>query len=717
MMHSSNVVTILAAAVLISSGVAGPPEPSHWAYRKPARPAVPAVTIMQWPRTPIDNFILARLEKEGLQPSSWAERAILLRRVSLDLTGLPPSPDEVESFLADTSSVAYESLVERLLASPQFGERWARPWLDLARYADSHGFQRDDLRPMWAYRDWVIRALNGDMPFDRFTLEQVAGDLLPNATLEQKIATGFFRCSPSNVEAGTDPEETRVNQVFDRVNTTGAVWLGTTLECAQCHDHKYDPFTQKDYYRLFAFFNYTATEVERANPAIPGSIRFIGPFMPLSESIRAEELERVNAELKCLEQEDPGRLKNNRKAIVERTLKTLRSPNTLAMAELPQPRATKVFVRGNFRDVGPKVEPGTPPVLHPLAKPPGRSAKEVAAQSCRLLQPDPWSLVSSVVLWRGSSSPSRLDLARWLVDSENPLTARVTVNRLWAELFGRGIVATVEDFGLRGEPPSHPDLLDWLAVELVESGWSMKHVLRQIVMSATYRQSSKRSPEMQSRDDQNLLVARGPRFRMDAEMIRDNALAAAGLLSRKQHGPPIRPYQPTGFWVKVGGDPLDYIVSPIEDRYRRGVYVVWKRGTPYPSFVNFDATARLACTVKRSRSNTPLQALTLLNDPVYVEAALALAKRIITEMPNSKVDERIHHAVRICIARAPNSSEGAHLRKLFQDQLHAGSAEALATQELLANFELPPGISRVEFSAWYAVATALLNLDETITKG
>lgn len=693
------------------------PAGGHWAYQTAVRPPVPVVTDANWPQTTLDRFILARLEKEGLQPSPAADRAVLIRRVTLDLTGLPPSPEEVHAFLRDTSPLAYQSLVDRLLASPQFGERWARPWLDLARYADSHGFQRDDLRPMWAYRDWVIRALNADMPFDRFTLEQVAGDLLPGATLDQKIATGFFRCSPSNVEAGTDPEETRVNQIIDRVNTAGAVWLGTTLECAQCHDHKYDPFTQQDYYGLFAFFNNTATEVDRANPNVPGSIRFLGPFMELPDSVRAEEQARVNAELKCLEQEDPARLKNNRKAIVERTLKTLRSARTLAMAELPQPRTTKLFLRGDFRTPGQAVEAGTPPVLHAFRKDKGPRTKDEVVQCCRLLQPNAWSFLSSLVLSPLSLAPTRLDLARWFVDRDNPLAARVTVNRWWAELFGRGIVSTVEDFGLRGEPPTNPELLDWLAVEFMDSGWSMKHVLRQIVLSATYRQLSKTTPALLARDDQNSLLARGSRFRMEAEMIRDNALAVAGLLGRKQFGPPIRPYQPGGFWVKVGGDALDYVVSPVEDRYRRGVYVVWKRGTPYPSFVNFDATARLACTVKRSRSNTPLQALTLLNDPVYVEAALALAKRIVSEQPAGDVDERLRHAVRLCVARAPGPGEVAALRKLYQEQLHASGKDHKATEQLLENVAVPAGVSREEFAAWYAVATALLNLDETITKG
>jgi mono/diheme cytochrome c family protein len=899
----------------------------HWAYRKPAQPALPALKDAQWPKNPIDHFVLARLEKEGLRPSPEADRATLIRRVTLDLTGLPPMPAEVDAFLADRSADAYDKLVDRLLASPQFGPRWARPWLDLAHYADSHGFQRDDLRDLWAYRDWVIQALNRDMPFDRFTIEQLAGDLLPDASDEQKIATGFGRCAPTNCEAGSEPEETRVNQIIDRINTTAAIWLGTTLECAQCHNHKYDPFTQKEYYQLFAFFNSTAIEAERSNPKVPGSIRFVGPSMPLSGTGNQAERDRLAGMLADLDRQlkerrqtlaqdlpaweaglakalkdaprkhvldvadftssagaphrvlddksillvddppdkdtytiavrtrlrdisgfelealtdpslpgnGPGRgdakrpnfvlntfavtaaptggaaqprpvkfrdarasfsqkgydvkgaidddpktawainpefhkshwaqfeaekplgfeegttftftlvqqfgagrtigrlrlsaLTGNLKArplsaelvaILEtpadkrseaqarklldhradedaeasrlkeqrtktdRELQALKPATTLVMRELPTPRQTSVFTRGDYRTPGDAVRAGTPAVLHKLA----------------------------------DGAGNRLALARWLVDRDNPLAARVHANRLWAELFGRGLVSTVEDFGIKGEPPTHPELLDWLAVEFMDNGWSVKKLLRTMVTSATYRQSAKLTPELLARDDQNRLLARGSRFRMDAEMIRDNALAAAGLLSLKQGGPPVRPYQPEGLWNnKVGGERIEYIVSPGEDRYRRGIYVVWKRTSLYPSFVNFDATARLACTVKRSRSNTPLQALTLLNDPVYVEAALALAKRVLTDRPDASSDDRVRHAFRLCLAREPRDAELRVLRQLLEGQRERAKSDPKAAQALIGNFRIPDGCTAAEFAAWYAVATALLNLDETITKG
>ncbi len=747
----------------------------HWAYVKPVRPAVPEVALMRSPaiHNNLDRFILARLEREKLSPSPEADPATLCRRLYLDLTGLPPSTVDVDAFLEaarrDTSSRAYEALVDRLLASPQFGERWARPWLDLARYADSHGYQKDDLRDIWPYRDWVVRALNADMPFDQFTIEQVAGDLLPNATDDQRIATGFNRCTPISIENGSVPEESRVNQVLDRVNTLGAVWLGTTLECAQCHTHKYDPITHRDYYQLFAFFNSTAIEANLKKPEVVSSIVFLESYFPLKQAMpaapnaeAAAALAKLKAAMTARERElaagadafeeqlanspafstpaepveavaddDASPLTRADLAEVLATPKAQRTAahiaklaafqasqdqrwlrlksqvraaeeaqagqhgqRTLVMEELPQPRPSHIFKRGLYTDPGDVVTPGVPAVLHPLA----RTARGP-----------------------GDPPPNRLDLARWLVDRENPLVARVIVNRWWAELFGRGIVSTVEDFGLKGERPTHPELLDWLAVEFMENGWSMKRLLKTIVTSATYRQSSRVTPELLARDDQNKLYARGPRLRLDAEMIRDNALAVAGLLSLKQGGPPIRPYQPEGTWVKVGGLKYDYAVSPGAEKYRRGLYVVLKRGAPYPSFMNFDASARMACRVKRSRSNTPLQALTLLNDPVYVEAAMGLARRVLRERAAAPIAERVAHAFRLCLARAPKDAEMAPLITLCEAELAAYRRDPQAAKDLItaAGFSgsaLPPEGEFPELAAWYAVATALLNLDEVITK-
>ncbi|MEX0587102.1 MAG: DUF1553 domain-containing protein, partial [Pirellulales bacterium] len=563
------------------------------------------------------------------------------------------------------------------------------------------------------------------------------------------IATGFGRCSPCIVEAGSEPEETRVNHVFDRVNTVGMVWLGTTFECCQCHDHKYDPFTMRDYYGLFAFFNNTEIEAERSDPKVPGSIKFLGPEMELADPPKQsarqqlqEELAGIKQQLKgreeVLAQHDPSWENGLRDELatesagsesksadiiavletvvdqrtpeqiqtlvdyrqqrddeskrltadetrLEADLAAIMIPTTLVMQERAERRTTTLFTRGDYRSPPEPVEPATPAAPPPLAP--------------------------------ADQPRTRLDLARWLVGPDNPLTSRVAVNRWWAELFGRGLVTTPEDFGVKGDRPTHPELLDWLAVEFVEHGWSMKHVLKTIVMSATYRQSSRVNSELLARDDGNRLYARGPRFRMDAEMVRDNALSVAGLLSTKLGGPSIRPWQPDGVWIKVGGEKYKYEVSPGEDQHRRGLYVVWKRGAPFPSFMNFDADNRLACRVKRPRSNTPLQALTLMNDPVYVEAALAFANRILTEQPQASPESRIAHAFRMAVARTPTAEESATLLELFADQLAAGREDSAATQEFVGDHALPEGVTPEEFAAWYAVAAALLNLDETITKG
>lgn len=731
----------------IDAGAEWPDDLKHWAYVKPERPAVPTIENPHSKiENPIDAFVAARLAREGLTAAPPADPARWLRRVSLDLVGLPPTPAEVDAFVADRSPQAKERVVDRLLASPHYGERWARPWLDLARYADSHGFQRDDLRDLWPYRDWVVRALNADMPFDRFTIWQLAGDLLPENRDPQGparnpdalVATGFHRAAPTNVEAGTDQEEGRVNQLFDRVNTTAAVWLGSTLECAQCHNHKYDPFTQRDYYRLFAYFNGTPQETAFASAKATATLKFTGPYFDLpdpekdtlrpaaeaelarldaalaarktvvaaalpaaapaaaaadgddEEDEAAAEARRARARTKspldlALDRDAETRTLRAERARAQQAVDRLRPARTLVMRELPEPRPSFLLDRGNFLAPKEPVKPGTPAVLHP----PG-----------------------------AADGGTRLDLARWLVSPENPLVARVTVNRWWAEFFGRGLVGTPEDFGVKGEAPTHPDLLDWLAVEFMASGWSMKHIHRLIALSATYGQESRFTPELLARDDRNLLLARGPRFRLDAETVRDNALAIAGLLSPKLGGPPVYPYQPPGLWEsKVGGDRVTYKASAGEDAWRRGLYTVWKRSSPYPSFMAFDAAARTACTVQRSRSNTPLQALTLLNDRVYVEAALALARRVWRELPAASAPERLRHAFRLCVARAPTAAETDALAALLAAQTEVYRGEPAAAAALLGKFAAPPDADPAEFAAWHAVTTALLNLDETITKG
>jgi len=912
----------------------------HWAYVPPKRAEVPD---LKWPRvngadsdvvtTPIDAFVMKRLkaEKLDLEPSSAASPAQLLRRVSLDLIGIPPSVEQVDAFLADPSPEHYQRIVDELLASPRYGEKWARQWLDLARYADSNGFQADQFRDIWAYRDWVITAMNDDMPFDEFTVAQVAGDLIPEAELGDRIATGFHRCTTCNVEAGVDPEENRTNQVIDRVNTTGLVWLGTSLECAQCHNHKYDPFSQQDYYQIFAFFNNTPIEVKQnsgvqfevAGPTVelplatelakqraklleqqaglknriavretalaksqerweasllkaskeaakwhvltPATFRSDGdikhevledqsilisggrpdketytvtyeteltgitgfqidaltddtlpgkgpgrhsesnPNFVLNEfqvemvPLKANENEEqataqkvafssvsadyeqasyaaknlidgdlttgwaIHSEFhkphwaKLLTSEpigfaagtrftitlpqlhgetrsigrlqisalvgDPGedslpknirkllavdekkRNANQKKQLVThhqksdsqlaelnadlaklgKQLDKVKPETSMIMVEMEAPRMTHIFKRGNFLDHGIEVEASTPSILHSM----------------------PTTEVDAV--------PDRLAFANWLVSKENPLVARVTVNRWWAEFFGRGIVATQEDFGTQGDDPTHPELLDWLAVEFMEHDWSMKHVHRTIVLSQTYQQDSRITADANEADPANKYYARGPRFRMPAEMVRDNALAISGLLTNRLGGPPVYPPQPANIWRHVGRNAPKYKTNTDEDRFRRGVYVVWRRSAPYPSFINFDAPDRASCVVNRSRTNTPLQALTLLNDPAYVEMAHAFAKRVLSEPRDADDRQRIEHAFRLAVARTPTSEETSFLVDFLKaEQAYYEKDSGLATN-LIPKEQQDKTIPISKQAAWFKVANILLNLDEVVT--
>jgi len=899
-------------------------EPVHWAYRRPARPTLPDVRNASWVRTPIDRFVLARLEKEGLSPSAEAPFEILIRRVSLDLVGLPPLPSDVDAVLADAQrngkDAAYGALVERLLASPRYGERWARPWLDLARYADSQGFEKDSPRVMWKYRDWVINALNRDMPFDQFTIEQIAGDMLPNATIDQRIASGFHRNAMTNEEGGVDPEEAKYEMLVDRVNTTATAWLGTTLGCAQCHNHKYDPFTQKDYYRMMAFFQnsdydaktfgdgtryFEATmdvptpeqetkrktiqeEIDKLQAALKadtpalaraqaaweqemrlesstgwhvltpkrvtadgdviltsrpdGSIVASGPnpgeavytvegstLLPGITAIRLEALPdpslpkggpgrdpygnfQINgveieaggarAAIKSIRADDAvggtsfdaffpktlprgvtaprgwridasreekrlprqivftleqplhaagaltlrlkhqgavvgqslGRFRlsvtsstspqhiveisaklrpvlempaaerteqqqkdlaaayrsiavslkptRDRIAQLEKDLKALGIPTALVMREHAGYDRPSAFIRrrGNFMDKGEQVYAGVPATLHPL---------------------------------RDDQMPNRLGLARWLVDEENPLTARVAINRAWEQFFGRGIVETSEDFGTQGTAPSHPELLDWLATEFMHQGWSQKAVHRMIVSSATYRQSSEATSALVERDPYNRLLARGPRFRMEAEMVRDTVLAASGLLSPKIGGPSVFPPQPEGIWdIPYSSD--KWTPSEGEDRYRRGLYVFIRRSATYPSFMTFDATSREHTTVRRVRTNTPLQALTTLNDEAYFEAARALAAKILKDAPGGD-SHRAIYAFRLVATRTPQAAEVDRILASYHRQLERFKNDRADAAKTIKGYEVAD-VDAAEQAAWTLVANALLNIDEALTK-
>ena len=672
------------------------PPPPHWAFVAPVRPEVPAVADGNWPRNPIDGFIAARLDRDGIRPAPEADRATLVRRLSLDLVGLPPTPEEVDAFVADDAPDAYEKLVDRLLASPHYGERWGRVWLDAARYADSNGYSIDAPRQIWPYRDWVIDALNRDQPFDEFVVDQVAGDLRPDASLAQRVATGLHRNTQINQEGGIDPEQFRVEAVIDRVNTTGTVFLGLTIGCAQCHDHKYDPISQKDYYRLFAFFNNSddpdlpvasPEEVARRDAFLKKAdealdhARQTQPELVEAAAKWVADLDMVGRQKQTLEVRTAidlppdRRTEDQHRAIfaafadqapaakkLKQALNKIKRDapaivTTMVVRERATPRETHLLLGGDFTRPADVVEPGTPQVLPALP----------------------------------TSTPTRMDLARWLVDPKNPLTARVAVNRIWQEHFGRGLVETENDFGTQGSPPSHPALLDWLATEFVASGWSQKAIHRLIVTSATYRQSSRARPDLLTLDPTNLLLARQARLRVDAELVRDAALRASGLLNPAVGGPSVFPPQPDGV-MNLGQMRREWKPDDGPDRYRRGLYTYFWRATPHPLLMVFDAPDATRTCTRRPRSNTPLQALTLLNDPAFIEFAQALADRAGREAPADA--DRLRRIFRLCLGRAPSPTEADRLAAL----LAQGRADS------------------PEPAAWTAVARVLLNLDEFITR-
>jgi hypothetical protein len=867
----------------------------HWAYVPPRRPEVPAVPPGIDQRNTIDRFVLTKLRGSGLQQSAEADRRTLIRRLSLDLTGLPPTPEAVETFVADKRPEAYGRLVEHLLASEHFGERMAQQWLDLARFGDSDGYHDDTPRLMWQYRDYVIDSFNKNKRFDQFTLEQLAGDLLPNATLGQKIGSAFHRCGPTSSEGGADAQEYLAKYAVDRVNTTATVWLGVTMQCAECHDHKYDPFTTRQFYQLFAFFNqvpedalYRGNEAppiiatptreqqrrladihadrtklekelnsigEADDPALdaaqatweqklaagktnslklsawhgigpffeqgqtlpydavyppekeidlkknyqdgklrwtehkewvdgkphylsgencaiyayrtiqadtkqvvtfylgsddylkvwvndklihtstvvravapnqdrvtvilqPGENRVLlkivnlqggyGFYFSTTEKARDEQLEEIvkiarrpaserdQAQRAAIRRyyrerfapratELRGRLADLQKqqADIEKAIPKLR-----IMADVPERRPTYILVRGDFRTLGDKVEPGVPDALGKLP---------------------------------ADAKPNRLALARWLVSRDHPLTARVAVNRIWQMLFGQGLVRTSEDFGVRGEPPSHPELLDWLAVEFIESGWDVKHLLRLMVTSVTYRQTSKVSADALAGDPNNVLLARGPRQRLPAEMIRDNALAVAGLLDLTRiGGPSVKPYQPGDLWREMSyGDSPDkaYVQDHGKNLYRRGIYTYWKRSILYPSFAVFDAPNREVCTARRPVTNTPLQALVTLNDVTYVEAARVFAQNLLAPNGNEFKD-RLDLAFRRAVARPATERERELLAGTHTKLLERFRADGKAASELVAAGEhpRPAKLDTAELAAWTALCQIILNLDETMTK-
>ena len=655
----------------------GAPYEPHWAFTPPQRPA-----LKEKGPAAIDALIDNGLKEAGLKASAEASPEKLLRRLSLDLTGLPPTPAELDTFAQARSKdpqAAYDQAVERLLASPAYGERWGRWWLDQARYADSNGYSIDAPRSVWKYRDWVVSSLNADLPFDRFTVEQLAGDLLPDAGEAQRIATGFHRNTPLNQEGGIDVEQFRIDSVIDRVGTTGTVWLGLTVGCAQCHDHKFDPITQKEFYRMFAFFNTQeeptmkvsdpardeaklAAAARDADQALATFLDQRAPALqqwettltkaeaaklsgPVKAALRKPAAKRNVTERAVLFAASPGATDKTFKALQKKAKDAadLRdgAPTTLVLKELAKPRKTHLLTAGDFTRPAEEVAPGVLATLHAF-------------------KPD-------------QGAVDRLDLARWIVSKDNPVTARVIANRVWQAYFGRGLVETDNDFGSQGTSPSHPELLDWLAVELVDRGWSLKSLHRTIVLTQAYRRDSANRADLIEKDPDNRLLARQTRLRLDAELVRDSALVASGLLTHKVGGPPVYPPIPDGV-MSLGQVKRVWNTSKGEDRTRRGLYTFTYRVTPPPAFAVFDAPDGLSTCTRRNRSNTPLQALTLLNDPAYFEAAQALAKVI--------EKEGLATAFRRCTSRAPEAAELAVLSPL--DRLSA--------------------------------ARALLNLDETITR-
>jgi hypothetical protein len=713
----------------------------HWAFEKPLRPALPVARARAWPRNAIDFFVLARLEAEDIAPSPEAPRETLIRRVTLDLTGLPPTPQEVDAFLADSSPGAYEKVVDRLLASPHYGERMAWDWLDAARYADSNGYQGDAERTMWPWRDWVVAALNRNLPFDQFAVWQLAGDLLPGATQEQRLATGFCRNHMINGEGGRIAEENRVDYVMDMTETAGTVWLGLTFNCCRCHDHKFDPLKQRDYYGLFAFFNQTPVTGDGGNPQSPPALEVrtaaqAARLAELDETVRAAarevaereskrashpatslkseiaailkvpapqrnrgQVERLEKHYQAAEPIYAALLKTQREAIDAREGFRRSLPRVMVMEDMPRPRDTFVLTRGSYQKPAEKVGPAVPAMLSPLP----------------------------------SDAPrNRLGLARWLVSPDNPLTARVTVNRVWQQFFGVGLVKTAEDFGVQGEAPPCGDLLDLLATEFLVGqdsdpaerrqdrspaprvGWDLKALHRLIVTSATYRQSAKLSAALAERDPANRLLARGPRFRLPSWMLRDQALAASGLLVRTVGGPPVKPYQPAGVWEEATFGTKRYQQDKGDALYRRSLYTFWRRIVGPTEF--FDSAPRQTCVVKPTRTNTPLHALTTLNDVTYVEAARSLAQRVLAA--GSSPEARLDLAFRRVLARRPGSAERAVLLAGLARVRGQFAAEPAAARKFLAAGESKRDerLDPFEHAAWAAVCLAIFNLDEALTK-
>lgn len=654
----------------------GAPWQKHWAHLVPTRPRVPKGPGFDGVSSPVDRFALKRMQEQALKPAAAVDRATLIRRLSLDLTGLPPTLQEVEAFLADQSPNAYEKVVHRLLESKHHGERLALYWLDLVRYADTVGYHKDSHRSVWLYRDYVVDSFNENKPFDQFVIEQLAGDLLKGTKFEQyrwKVASGLNRMNQTTSEGGAQAKEYLAIYSADRVRNTAAIFLGSTIGCAECHDHKYDPFTQRDFYSFAAFF----ADLKEPGVGHPGET-------PIPSKVQLEKWQALETQLASLRKENP---KSERIKAIEDELKQISNAKNWPKMVITIPgkaRDIRILPRGNWQDdSGPIVDPAIPAFL---------GALQIKGRA------------------------TRLDLAKWIVSDDNPLTSRVFVNRLWKLLFGRGLSQTLDDLGAQGQWPTHPELLDWLAVEFIESGWDVRHMVKLIVMTDAYRRSSTPTADQRKLDPENRYFARQARWRLEAEFVRDNALAVSGLLSRKSGGPSVRPYQPANYWFRLYKD-AKYNQDHGENLYRRGLYTYWRRSFWHPSLRAFDAPAREECVAERPRSNTPQQSLVLLNDPTYVEAARVFAARVIHEGGSSDID-RLRLAFRLAVSRNPTERELDSLIRFVSRQMKRFATDKAAAEKVVSAGESPQpkDIPLTEYAAWTAVARVVLNLHETISR-
>ena len=670
-----------------------------WTYTPPVEHVKPTVKNATWARNIVDNRILARLEAEGLAPSPEADRVTLIRRLTFDLTGLPPTPAEVDAFLADKAPNAYEKVVDRLLASPHFGERMAAYWLDLVRYADTVGYHGDQDHNASPYRDWVIDALNSNLPYDKFTAAQLAGDLVaqanPKLSADEKtdlqIASCYNRLLQTTHEGGLQEKEYHAIYQADRIRNFSNVWMGATVGCAQCHDHKFDPYTASDFYSMGAFFADLSFDFKGAN-SLPTQrkpeIRVHSPLARKAIATAEKQLAELTQQLKA--HPTDAALKKQVADQTKRTAVLRKSPRMVMVSKATKPRTVRVLPRGNWLDdSGEIVEPAVP---HFMPQP--------AVKDRRL---------------------TRLDLANWLTSTEEDgvggLTARVAVNRMWYLTFGSGIASVLDDFGGQGEPPVHPELLDELALEFIKHDWDVKHMFRLLVTSSAYRQSSLMQPELMERDPENQLYARQSRYRLPAEMIRDNALSISGLLVDELGGASVKPYQPAGYYRHLNFPQRKYSKHNDQRQWRRGVYVHWQRQFLHPMLKAFDAPSREECTAQRPRSNTPTAALVLLNDPTFVEAARAFATRILHEGGSTSTD-RLEFACREALSRKPSPAELAVLAELLKENetRYAADPKAAATLIATGDAAVPKELKPTELAAWTMVARAVLNLNETITR-